>query len=72
MGCVHTNCLCTSLEGQHLLAVHPSPGVLQLAGRTRNRALGRELGCHGRRLEPQSAFKVFDFANVDASSTEFG
>lgn len=47
--------LCTSaLEGSQLALEDP--------GRTRDCALGQELGCHSQRVKPEGAFKVLDFA----------
>lgn len=82
-GAAQAESLCLNGTCAHRMSLqHPWKGSIcclcttalecsQLAGRTRDCALGQELGCHSQRLEPESAFKVFDFANVDANSTVF-
>lgn len=71
MGCVHRLSLQHPWKGSICWLCTPALECSQLAGRARDCALGQELGCHSWGLKPQSSFQVFDFANVDASSTVF-
>lgn len=69
--CAHRLSLQHPWKGSICWLCTPALECSQLAGRTRGCALGQELGCCSWRLKPESAFQVFDSANMDASSTVF-